>query len=89
MTHPLRFSGARLVINFATAAGGSVKTEVQAADGTPIDGFREEDCIESIGDELARVVQWKGGRSVGNLRDQPAKLRFTMRDADLYSLRFL
>lgn len=89
VTHPLRFSGDRLVINFATSAAGWIKTEVQTPDGTPVEGYGQEDCLESVGDELERVVQWKRGPSVGELQDKPVRLRFAMRDADLYSLRFL
>ena len=89
VTHPLRFSGDRLAINFSTSAAGWIETEVQAPDGTPIEGYGQEDCLQSVGDELERAVQWKGGPSVGRLQDRPVRLRFVMRDADLYSLRFL
>ena len=88
VTHPLRFAGIRLVINFATSAAGWIRTEVQAADGLPLEGFGLDDCLESVGDELERVVRWKGGASVASLQDRPVRLRFVMREADLYSLRF-
>jgi hypothetical protein len=35
-----------------------------------------------------RVVAWKAGSDVGKLAQQPIRLRFVMKDADLYSLRF-
>ena len=89
LTRGIRFNGNTLVINFATSAAGWIKTEVQELDGTPVRDFQLEDCLESVGDELERVVRWKGGSSVGLLRNRPVRLRFVMKDADLYSLRFV
>ena len=41
----------------------------------------------SIGD-IARLVTWKSGSSVAVLAGKPVRLRFVMKDADLYSPRF-
>ena len=51
-------------------------------------GFSLEECPEIIGDEISRIVSWKGGDDVGSLAGKPVRLRFVMKDADLYSLRF-
>jgi hypothetical protein len=88
LTKPLRFSGKELVINFATSAAGSVWVELQDADGKAISGYAREDCDEIIGDEIERVVKWKGNADLSALAGQPVRLRFVMKDADLYSLRF-
>ena len=40
------------------------------------------------GDEIERVVHWQSGSDVRKLAGLPVRLRFIMRDADLYSLRF-
>ena len=37
MTKPLIFSGSQLTINYATSAAGTLKVEIQSADGSPID----------------------------------------------------
>ncbi len=87
-TKPLVFSGDRLVINYSTSAAGSIRVEVQAPDGKPLDGFRLTDCPEIFGDSLERTVAWKGGADVSKLAGRPVRLRFVMKDADLYSLRF-
>ncbi len=88
-TKPFMFKGGRLTINYASSAGGGLRVEVQDASGEPIEGFAEADCPEIIGDEIDRTVSWKGGSDVSSLASKPIRLRFVMRDADLYSMRFV
>lgn len=88
VTRPLTFIGHELVVNFSTGAAGGLRAEVQDAAGQPIPGFTLADAMEEIGDEIERVVRWKNGRNVNRLAGQPIRLRFLMKDADLYSLRF-
>ncbi len=87
-TKPLVFSGDRLAINFATSAAGGVRVEIQSPDGRPIPGFALEDCPEIIGDQIERTVSWKQGPDLSVLAGKPVRLRFVLKDADLYSLRF-
>lgn len=87
-TKPLTFSGKQLSLNYSTSAAGSVRVEIQDAAGKPIDGFSATDCEEIIGDEIERVVRWKAGSNVGSLAGQPVRLRFIMKDADLYAFQF-
>ncbi len=87
-TKPLVFSGDRLSINYATSAGGGLKVEIQAPDGQPLEGFALADCPEIIGDRVEGTVRWKGGEDLGPLAGKPVRLRFLLRDADLYSVRF-
>jgi hypothetical protein len=61
---------------------------VQRADGSPIAGFSREDAVEQIGNELDRIVSWKGGSDVSALAGQPVRLCFIMHDADLYAMSF-
>lgn len=86
-TKPLVFSGSKLFLNFATSAAGEIRVEVQDVDGNPIPGFALDDCREIIGNEIERAVLWKGG-SLDSLAGKPVRLRFTMKDADLYAIRF-
>ncbi|MEW6303567.1 MAG: hypothetical protein AB1705_08860 [Verrucomicrobiota bacterium] len=87
-TKPLKFSGKQLVLNFSTSAAGSVRVEIQDAQGKPIPGFALADATETIGDDIERIVAWKNGSDVSKLAGQPVRLRFVMKDADVYSLRF-
>ena len=88
-TRPLIFAGRRLTVNFSTSAAGSIRVEIQRAGGEPIPGFTLADSQEVFGDELNRTVTWRAGSDVGRLAGQPVRLRFTMRDADLYALQFV
>lgn len=88
ITKPFVFSGRRLALNYATSAGGSLKVEIQTVDGRPIDGFALADCPEVIGDRIEGFVRWRGGEDVSRLAGKPVRLRFSLSDADLYSLRF-
>lgn len=88
LTKPLTFAGKELVINFSTGAAGSVRVEIQDAAGKSIPGYTLADATELIGDQIERVVSWKSGSDLSKLAGQPLKLRFVMKDADLYALRF-
>jgi len=87
-TKLLTFSGSKLVINFSTSAAGFVIVELIDDQGNVIQGHSAEDCIPLTGNEIARVVDWKQGSDISALQNTPVKLRFRMKDADLYSLRF-
>ena len=87
VTRPLRFTGKRLRLNFATSAVGSIRVELQRPDGTPVKGYSLEDCHEVYGDTLDRQVVWKSGNSLASLNGQAIRLRFVLKSADLYALR--
>lgn len=88
VTKPIVFSGKRLEINFATSAAGSIQVELQDASGKPIPGFGLADCPEIFGDRINQVVAWKQGSDVSQLAGKPIRLRFVMKDADLYAIQF-
>ena len=88
VTRPLRFEGDRLTLNFATSAAGSLRVELQEADGTPIAGRTLDDCLPIYGDELDRVVSWTNGPDVGGVSGRPVRLRIALQDADLYAMQF-
>lgn len=88
VTKPLTFNGSQLEINFATSAAGSVRVEIQDASGQPIPGFALADCHEQFGDQLDRLVSWSAGTDVSQLAGKAVRLRFALKDADLYSFQF-
>ena len=88
VTKPFVFSGNKLELNFETSAAGGLRLEIQDENGKPIPGYALADCPEFIGDEVDHVVSWSGGPDMARLAGKPVRLRFVMRDADLYSLRF-
>jgi hypothetical protein len=88
LTRPLRFGGRELEINFSTGAAGGVRVEIQDETGVGIPGYRIEDAVEQVGDEVARVVRWRQGSEVSGLAGRIVRLRWVMKDADVYALRF-
>jgi hypothetical protein len=87
-TRPITFSGKCLEMNFSTSAAGSIQVDIQDASGKPIPGFALEDCPEIYGDRIRQVVGWKQGSDVSTLAGKPIRLRFVMKDADLYAIQF-
>jgi hypothetical protein len=88
VTKPLTYSGSKLHLNFATSAAGSLRVELQDPDGTALPGFSLDDGHELFGDSVDRVVTWNQGADVSRLGGQPVRLRFRLKDADLYSFQF-
>ncbi|MBN1343403.1 MAG: hypothetical protein JXQ73_12020 [Phycisphaerae bacterium] len=88
ITKPIVFQGKQLTLNFSTSAAGSIRVEIQDAIGHPIKGFALADCPEIFGDDLERPVAWNNGGDLTPLAGKPVRLRFTLKDADLYSLQF-
>ena len=88
LTRPFRFDGGELLVNYATSAAGSIRIELRDATGAAIDGFALDDCDLIIGDDVDRAVTWNGSADVSRMAQRPIRLRFAMKDADLYSLRF-
>ena len=54
----------------------------------PLRGYALEDSVEIYGDEIEHTVEWRKGSDLGHLSGRPVRLRFVMKDADLYSIRF-
>lgn len=88
LTKPLTFDGNRMLLNFSTSSAGSIRVEVQDRAGTPIPGFGLGDAHELVGNHIEKEVAWSGGPDLAQLAGQTVRLRFVMRDADLYALRF-
>jgi hypothetical protein len=88
ITKPITFNGKQLDINYSTSAVGGIKTEIQNANGEAIEGFTLSDSEELYGDSLSQPVLWKNGSDVSALSGKSLRLRFVLKDADLYSFRF-
>ena len=88
VTQPFTFTGNKLVLNYATSAAGEIRVEIQDENGNSIPGFSAADSQALIGNEIERVVSWTNGDDVSGLAGQIIRLRFVMKDADLYSLKF-
>ena len=89
ITKPVTFEGRQLTLNMSSSAAGGVFVEIQDAAGQPIPGFTLAECSELNTDDLARVVSWKNGSDVSSLAGKPIRLRFRLKDADLFALQFV
>jgi len=88
ITRPLIFKGHELVLNYSTSADGIVQVEMQSVKGEPVPGYALNDCQPLIGDSIGQTVAWKNGPNTESLAGQTVRLRFVMKEADLFSLQF-
>jgi hypothetical protein len=77
-THPLKFTGKNLVLNYSTSAAGSIQIEALDAAGKVV-----ATIPELYGDDFEA-----NALDVSKLAGQTIQLRIKMKDADLYALRF-
>jgi hypothetical protein len=88
VTKPITFTGGELRLNFSTSAVGSVRVELQNADGHPIEGYTLDDMDPVYGDALDQAFAWNGNADVSALAGQAVRLRFELKDADVFAMRF-
>ncbi len=77
-----------LSLNVSTSAAGSVFVEILDAGGKPIAGLTKDDCDVIIGDRINYIVSWKGNSNIISHSGKPVRLKFYLKDADLYSIQF-
>jgi hypothetical protein len=87
-TKALTFTGNRLSLNYATSAAGSLRVEIQNADGEPMPGYSLDDSDELFGDSIDHDAGWNGSADVSSLDGQEVRLRFVLSDGDLFSMQF-
>lgn len=93
VTRPLRFRGRELVVNMEAAKHNhgsgqpQVRVELLGVSHEPIEGFllRESDPVATSG---RHVMSWQGRNDVSRLAGQTVRVRFSMKNAKLYSFRF-
>ncbi len=89
VTKLFRFTGNQLTLNYATSAAGGIRVGI-IGDGTgwPASDFAVEDCDLIYGNELNRVVSWRGNSNLSRFEGKMIRLKFEMKDADLFALQF-
>ena len=87
-TKPLIFSGEDLFINANTSAPGPIQIEILDKNGQPISGYELDKSPVLTGNWIEKKVRWAEDKSAGSLAGQEVILRFVMKDADIYALRF-
>lgn len=79
--------GDTLVLN-VNANQGTIRVEAIDALGRAIKGFSKDDCQPITGDNVRHIVSWKTGTNCHPLQARPIKLRFHLKNAQLYSFEF-
>lgn len=88
-TPPLAFRGEKLVLNVDTSATGMVRVGICDRQGGALPGLEIEACDRiHTTNETDRIVTWKGESDVSRFAGSPIRLRFEIRDADLYAFQF-
>lgn len=85
-THPLVFQGRLLTVN-AEVPRGDLKVEVLDAEGTPLEGYTQADCALASFDGVQQPVRWRHRKDLGELAGRPVRLRFYLRQGDLYAFQ--
>ena len=87
-TRRLRPGGGQLTVNANVATGGELRVEVQAPSGEPLPGYGLADCTPITGDGVRQSVRW--GARVGDpsWTERDVRLKFEIRDAELYAFQF-
>jgi len=65
-----------------------VAVEIQDAAGKPLPGFALADCQPITYDSIDKVMTWKQGGDVSALAGKAVRLRWVLKDADVFSFRF-
>jgi len=85
ISKPLIIKGKILKANYSTSTKGYVKVVLLDEKGKEIPGFTEADAIPAIGDKIDGKISWKGDKSLQALSGKTIRLKFIVKDADLYS----
>jgi hypothetical protein len=72
----------------ATSAAGGVRVELQDAEGDQITGFTLQDCQPLFGNHVEKEVKWVAGRDLAELAGESLRIRFTLKDADIFAFQF-
>ena len=83
-TRPIRFSGKHLFVNLDAREGG-LSAEVIDENEKPIEPFTMANCIPTTGDRTLQGVKWRGANDLEILAGRAVRLRFNVRNAQLYS----
>jgi hypothetical protein len=92
-TKPFTFTGNTLTLNMSTSAAGYVTVEFFDNNGGHIPGYSLEAGYRMFGDHTSiKVLFRRGDSAVGDvsaLEGRPVRLRFTLKEAKLFSMQFI
>lgn len=83
LTKPFTFEGTELELNFATSAFGDIVVTICDEEGNELEGYKS---YRIFGDSVDRLVEFQ--KDLKDLNGKPVRLKFYLRDCDLYSFKF-
>ena len=85
-TKPLRLPGGSLFVN--ADVPGELRAELLDSGGRTLPGFSLDDCKPIRSDGLRQRISWKQGHQLESLRGKAVRVRFQLRQGDLYAFWF-
>ncbi|MBO9595111.1 MAG: hypothetical protein J7599_19560 [Niabella sp.] len=85
ITKLLQLKGEKLTLNFSTSSIGYVKLILLDETGKELPGYGAADALVLRGDRIDGEVRWKSGKSLADVGTRPVKMKWVIRDADIYS----
>jgi len=93
LTRPLVFTGNVLTLNMSTGAAGYIAVEFFDAEGRPVQGFSGKSSYRMFGDDINLKVifldESGAQKDLSRLIISPIRIRFTLKEAKLYSMQFI
>lgn len=86
ITRPVLLDGHRISLNLSTSASGYAKVILTDAEGAELPGFGAAEALEIVGDQIDFTAAWKGDPRLEALKGTPVRIKFLLRDADLYAV---
>ncbi len=83
-TVPFTFEGRELTMNFRSSARGGIVLRILDERNLPLDGYA---TCELFGDSLDRTVDFE--KPLARLAGKAVRFEFSMRDAEIFAIRFL
>ncbi|HEY3267788.1 MAG TPA: hypothetical protein VGM37_12730 [Armatimonadota bacterium] len=79
------FNAPEVTINAKCGRGGYVAAEILDRNDRVIPGFSRRECVPFTGDSVRHTLRWKTATFPRALADKDRKVRFILRNADLYA----
>jgi hypothetical protein len=88
-TPPIKVHGTQLRLNALTAADGGIRVAILDQQGKSQEHYELSNCERVRGDHEEGVVTWGQSRQSIARFEQPVRLQFELRKADLFSFQFV
>ena len=88
LTKPIRYQGQRLLLNYRCREGGSLKVGLQTEDGRSLTASSPDESNILTGDSVNHEMGWKNPNPVQLGLGRTVRLRFELKNAEVYAFQF-